>query len=261
MTSIVGYVRVSTDKQAQFGVSIEAQERMIRAYCERSNLRVVEVIGDEAVSGTVEFRDRAGGQRVISMLMAGDARGVVVVAIDRLGRDAEDMGRVQRAIIGSGLELHTITGRIRLDNVGDQIVMDVMGRIAEEERRKIGLRTQAGMDQLHVQGKQSGRVPMTALVEVDAAGVKRLVDNPAMLEAANMAARLRDGGMNYVAIGRALSAAGYHPPVLPAGKPRKSNVWHHHGVRSLIMQAKGWRGCHGVNRPKPKGVGDLLEAL
>ena len=34
--------------------------------------------------------------------------------------------------------------------------------------------------------------------------VKRLVDNPAMLEAANMAARLRDEGMNYVAIGRAL---------------------------------------------------------
>lgn len=260
--NVLGYVRVSTDKQAKFGASIDAQERNIRDYCARLGLTLTEIVGDEAVSGTIKFSERPGGARIKAALTEGKAEGVVAAATDRLGRDADDIMRVQRAIIGAGFQLHTIeSGRITLDNFGDRVVAVLRAEIAQEDRAKIAVRTQAAMDQRFIEGRPTGRVPMTALVEIDSAGVKRLVDNPVMLRAAKMAAELRAGGMSLRAIGTALTEAGYHPPVPSKGKPRLTTKWHPPNIESLIMQAEGWRGCHGVNRAKAKAGKDLLADL
>ena len=40
----IGYVRVSTTRQAIDGVSLEAQEAKIRAYCELKGLELVKII-------------------------------------------------------------------------------------------------------------------------------------------------------------------------------------------------------------------------
>ena len=46
----VGYARVSTEDQAQAGVSLEAQEQKIRAYCVAKDWDLVRVIRDEGYS-------------------------------------------------------------------------------------------------------------------------------------------------------------------------------------------------------------------
>ena len=50
MVNVVGYIRVSTEEQATTGVSLDAQEAAIRAYCTMRNLRLVEVVVDAGVS-------------------------------------------------------------------------------------------------------------------------------------------------------------------------------------------------------------------
>ena len=47
----LGYCRVSTEEQAREGVSLEAQEKQIRRYCDLYGLELVEVLRDEGVSG------------------------------------------------------------------------------------------------------------------------------------------------------------------------------------------------------------------
>ena len=46
----VGYVRVSTEEQADHGVSLDAQEAALRAYCSMRGLEMVELVRDPGVS-------------------------------------------------------------------------------------------------------------------------------------------------------------------------------------------------------------------
>jgi site-specific DNA recombinase len=59
----MGYVRVSTEDQAQNGVSIEAQEAKIRAYCVAKDWDLVTVVRDEGRSA--KDLNRPGMQEVI----------------------------------------------------------------------------------------------------------------------------------------------------------------------------------------------------
>jgi DNA invertase Pin-like site-specific DNA recombinase len=51
MRTAYGYVRVSTDEQADSGLGVEAQRQRIRAYCELKGLHLAETFEDLGVSG------------------------------------------------------------------------------------------------------------------------------------------------------------------------------------------------------------------
>ncbi|MBT6143440.1 recombinase family protein, partial [bacterium] len=42
-TKTFGYIRVSTDKQAEKGYSLDDQEKRIRAHCKQNNLELVDI--------------------------------------------------------------------------------------------------------------------------------------------------------------------------------------------------------------------------
>ncbi len=44
MINVILYTRVSTDEQAEYGLGLEAQERLLRAHCANHNYNIV---GDE----------------------------------------------------------------------------------------------------------------------------------------------------------------------------------------------------------------------
>src|SRR2546425_1780007 len=47
----IGYIRVSTEEQAQSGLGLEAQERMLRAYCEAKGIALDDLLVDAGYSG------------------------------------------------------------------------------------------------------------------------------------------------------------------------------------------------------------------
>jgi DNA invertase Pin-like site-specific DNA recombinase len=49
-STVIGYVRVSTEDQAQGGVSLEAQRRRIEAYCAAHGLVLTRVESDAGIS-------------------------------------------------------------------------------------------------------------------------------------------------------------------------------------------------------------------
>jgi DNA invertase Pin-like site-specific DNA recombinase len=51
MRHALGYVRVSTDEQAERGLSLEAQRQRIQAYCEMKGLRLTTIFEDSGLSG------------------------------------------------------------------------------------------------------------------------------------------------------------------------------------------------------------------
>ena len=73
---VVGYVRVSTDEQAESGAGLAAQRQSIEQECERRGWELVHIVSDEARSGGVPFAERPGGRRVLQLLASHQAGGL-----------------------------------------------------------------------------------------------------------------------------------------------------------------------------------------
>ena len=65
-TTVVGYIRVSTDKQSDHGLSLDAQRAKIEAYASLYDLELVDIIVDAGVSAKTLKRE--GLQRALGML-------------------------------------------------------------------------------------------------------------------------------------------------------------------------------------------------
>ena len=66
MRNALGYVRVSTDEQAERGLGLEAQRQRIRAYCEMKGLRLTTIFEDPGLSGGKPLGSRSAGGRLLA---------------------------------------------------------------------------------------------------------------------------------------------------------------------------------------------------
>src|SRR5258706_12919712 len=85
----VGYVRVSTDKQAERGISLEAQEAKIRAMATVQGAELIDVIVDGGESA--KSLNRPGLQRLMGLVNSGKVQAVIVAKLDRLTRSVKDL--------------------------------------------------------------------------------------------------------------------------------------------------------------------------
>ncbi len=76
-TRTVAYIRVSTDKQAEHGISLDAQRAKISAYAKLYDLDLVDVIIDAGVSA--KTLARPGLTRALTMLEQSQAEALLVV--------------------------------------------------------------------------------------------------------------------------------------------------------------------------------------
>jgi DNA invertase Pin-like site-specific DNA recombinase len=89
MRTALGYVRVSTDEQAERGLGLEAQRQRIGAYWEMKGLHLTTVFEDPGLSGGKPLGSRSAGGRLLTE--ARRTKPVVVVArLDRLFRSVAD---------------------------------------------------------------------------------------------------------------------------------------------------------------------------
>src|ERR1700722_6247794 len=88
-TRTIAYLRVSTDKQADRGVSLDAQRAKVEAYASLYDLELVEVIVDAGASA--KTLDRPGLSKALGMLKTGQADALLVVKLDRLTRSVRDL--------------------------------------------------------------------------------------------------------------------------------------------------------------------------
>src|SRR5881296_3498066 len=84
----VGYIRVSTEEQAQSGLGLEAQERMLRAYCAAKGIALGDVLVDAGYSG--KNRNRPGIAELLRRARERRVGTVITVKIDRLSRRVID---------------------------------------------------------------------------------------------------------------------------------------------------------------------------
>jgi site-specific DNA recombinase len=139
-TKAVGYLRVSTDKQADHGISLDAQQAKIAQYAVLYDLELIEVIVDASVSA--KTLDRPGLQRTLHMLRKGQAQALLVAKLDRLTRSVEDLGELIRTVFTPGkADLLSVGEQIDTRTAAGRLVLNVLGSVAQWERETIGERT------------------------------------------------------------------------------------------------------------------------
>lgn len=155
----IGYVRVSSQDQAQEGISLEAQQTRIRAYCDMMGLTLADVIVDPAVSAFKPLCKRDGGQVLLQAIRQGHCQAVVAVKLDRLFRNVIDCLAMVDQWDKGGIALHLLDlGGQSLDTSSamGRFFLGVMAGIAELERGLTGERTKVALNHLRAQGKKTG---------------------------------------------------------------------------------------------------------
>jgi site-specific DNA recombinase len=158
----ISYCRVSTEEQAQEGVSLAAQEARVRAYCAAVGLSLVESIRDEEVSAAKPLATRPGGAALLRALARRRARHVVVVTLDRAFRSTIDCLSTVQSWDRAGVSLHLVDHggqSIATATAVGRMFLTMLAGFAEMEKRLIGERTAAAMRHQRAQGRAYARTP------------------------------------------------------------------------------------------------------
>ena len=95
MQKAIGYIRVSTQGQADEGVSLSAQRAKIEAWCIANDMELAAVFEDAGISG-----GSMAGRDGLHAAMKATTKGMALVAysISRLARSTKDMLAIAGAI-------------------------------------------------------------------------------------------------------------------------------------------------------------------
>ncbi len=217
MTRTIAYLRVSTDKQADRGVSLEAQDAKVRAYAQLYDLELIEVITDAGESAST--LERPGLLRALAMLVAGEAEALLVAKLDRLTRSVVDLGAlVERYFAPGKAALLSVGEQIDTRSAAGRLVLNVLASVSQWERETIAERTSAAMQHKASVGEFLGGTPPYGfrVVAASSASSARLEQEPSEQLVVAAARCLRAGGLSLREVARALQAAGH---LARGGKP------------------------------------------
>src|SRR2546422_11014138 len=135
-TRAVGYIRVSTDKQAEHGISLEAQHAKLTQYAALYDIELVDIIVDAGVSA--KSLNRLGLQRALGMLRKGQADALLVAKLDRLTRSTRDLGTLVEEDLARGKwSLLSVAEQLDTRSASGRLVLGILGVVASWERDAI----------------------------------------------------------------------------------------------------------------------------
>jgi len=162
---VLGYLRVSTEEQAESGGGIEAQRAAILAEAQRRGWEV-ELIEDAGYSA--KSLKRPGLQLALECMRRGEAGVLVVSKMDRLSRSLLDFAGIMQRVQREGWALVALDSPADLTTPSGEAMASIMAVFAQLERRLIGERTKAGLAAKRAAGTLKGPIgrPRTMPAEI-----------------------------------------------------------------------------------------------
>ena len=149
MSRIFAYCRVSVDDSTN--------ENQIEAIKNAGYTIPKTRIIEDVVSGSVAAMERKEFSNLVThKLEAGDT--LVVLKLDRLGRDCIDLQKTVDMLIAKGIKLICLDLPVQdLSKPEGRMMLQMFGAFAEFERNRIRERTKQGLQRVKAQGKVLGR--------------------------------------------------------------------------------------------------------
>jgi site-specific DNA recombinase len=137
---VLAYIRVSTQKQGQLGVSLQEQRGAIERYAQRQGLTIVRWFEERE---TAAKRGRPVFGHMLEQLRRGSAKGVVIHKIDRGARNLKDWADLGE-LIDTGVEVHFATESLDLHTRGGRLSADIQAVVAADYIRNLREETRKG---------------------------------------------------------------------------------------------------------------------
>lgn len=188
-TRVVGYVRVSTEEQADTGLGLGAQRAAIVEEARRRGWDLVAIHEDAGATGK-SMDNRPALAEALEAVQSGDVEALVVAKLDRLSRSLLDFASLMEQSHRQGWALIALDLGVDTTTPAGEMIANVMATFAQFERRLIGERTKGALAVRKAQGVKLGR-PRTMPDEI----VERI-------------RRQKGEGLSLVAIARGLDADG-----------------------------------------------------
>lgn len=202
---VVAYVRVSTEKQADSGGSLEAQREKLDLFARLHDLEIIDVCVDAGASA--KTLERPGLDRARAALRSGRASGLLVMKLDRLTRSVRDLDALVTEHFANGRSaLISISENVDTRSAAGRLVLNVLTSVAQWEREAIGERTSTVMQSMRARGEFIGGHPPFGF-RLDAAN--ELVEDAAEQATIARVLALRGAGLSLAAIARAVSDEGH----------------------------------------------------
>jgi DNA invertase Pin-like site-specific DNA recombinase len=204
-------------------MSLDAQESRIRAWAEVTGAHVIDIVREEGVSGAKVLSERPGGRRIADLLEARHpgADAVVVVRMDRLGRDAAEQLALLKRFRTGKVGLVAIAQQIDLATPHGRAMAQIGAVFGELERALIAERTTEALQEM----RQQGRIWNHAPFGWDALD-GRLVANPVEQHSLTRIRNLRAAGVSYHKLAAILDAE--------ERPTKRGGPWQAASVRSVL---------------------------
>jgi len=224
--AVVGYVRVSTEEQAESGSSMAVQRRKITDYASVYGLPLSEVIEDGGQSA--KNMNRPGVQRILELIQKREVSTIIVHKLDRLTRSVRDLGTILDLCEKKGIALMSVEEKLDTSCAAGRMVLNIMATVSQWEREVIGERTATVLRSKRENGQKFNS---TAPYGYRFYGAKMIAESTeqAIVQSAR---QLHGQGKGFREIGRELARQGF--------KTRSgSSIWNAQTVKNILKSCKG----------------------
>jgi DNA invertase Pin-like site-specific DNA recombinase len=142
---VIAYYRVSTNKQGDSGLGLEAQQRAVRAFCSNRDIQLIAEF-TEIETGTAK-KHRPKLHEALEICKRQKCP-IIVSSADRLARNVGIMG----SILNSGIEVLIAD----LPNA-DTFVINILASVAQKEAEAISMRTKSALRSARDRGVVLGK--------------------------------------------------------------------------------------------------------
>lgn len=218
MTIAIGYLRVSTERQARSGLGREAQVAAIEKHAAKNGLTVTDWFTDDGISGSEGIDKRPQLAAALAALKRGSV--LLVAKRDRLARDSMLAAYLELAARRKGARIVSCAGEGTDDDTpANGLLRKIIDAFAEFEKMQIAARTKGGHAQIRKRGGWPGGKPPYGFRLEGTKGNWKLVEHP---EEQRVMARARELHKDGIGCGprmaEKLAAEGL--------RPRNGGAWH-----------------------------------
>jgi site-specific DNA recombinase len=192
---VVGYVRVSTEKQTE-GVSIDQQRDRIIAYTRSQGWNLISIFEDSGYSG--KNLNRPGISDLLTQTDSFDI--LLVYRVDRLTRRQKDLWQILENVLEpSDIGFKSVSEPFDTTTPSGKAFVGMIGVFAQLERDTISQRTKDGLSYKKANGQHCGRIPYGFQID---SGNGNLIKDDTQQNDIKLMKRLRRSGKSFQVIAR-----------------------------------------------------------
>lgn len=158
MQKAVGYIRVSTEQQADEGISLVAQKAKISAWCSANGYQFGDdnLFIDAGISGKT-MNKRPALAKALAAVKKGDA--LVVYSLSRLARSTKDTLVIADLLEAKKADLVSLSEKLDTTTAAGRMMFRMLAVLADFERDLVAERTKAALTYKKASGEVYSPVP------------------------------------------------------------------------------------------------------